>query len=122
MSTDPVSTDHSTDAPCSRSEAIELAIRTAMIAHPAVCLLSLAFLATSDPDWGIVVGLGIAAVLACAFPFLVLPIAAAVGYFVQLGFQGTRVSVPILVRTLVILGEALLFGGIVVLTILWQPV
>ncbi len=97
---------------------MELAIRTAVIAHLVVCILSLALLASLEGGLGVLLGFGVAAGLAAAIPFIVLPVAAAIGFLTHLGFQGTRVSIPVLVRTLVILFEASLFGWIVVLTMM----
>lgn len=99
----------------SRTEAIELAIRTAIFAHLVTCVLSLGLMATLEGRPGVFWGLGAAAVLAAAFPFVVLPIAAAIGFFTHLAFQGTLVSIPFLVRILVILLEVSIFGWIVVL-------
>lgn len=107
------------DAPCSRGEAMELAMRNAVIAHLVICVLVLAYLTVIGQSGGILIGLGIAAVLASAIPFLVLPIAAAVGFLVHLGCRGTGLPVPMLIRTLVILFEVTLLGWIIVLVTIW---
>ena len=107
--------DASLSTPCSRTEAMELAIRTAVVAHLVICVLSLALLATLDGGPGILLGVGVAAGLAAVIPFVVLPIAAAIGFFSHLAFRQTLVSIPGLVRILVILFEVSLFGWIVVL-------
>ena len=108
--------DPTIPTPCGRTEAMELAIRTAVVAHLVVCILSLALLASLDGRWGVLWGFGVAGGLAAAIPFVILPVAAAIGFLTHLGFQGTRLSIPTLVRTLVILFEASLFGWVVVLT------
>ncbi len=95
-------------------------MRTAVVAHLIVCVLSLALLATLHRGLGIFVGFGVAAALASAIPFIILPIAAAIGFFTHLVLNGTRVSIPVLVRVLVILFEATLFGWIVVLIVMSQ--
>lgn len=109
------------EAPCNRGEAMELAMRTGVISHLVLCILVLAYLATIGKGLGILVGLGIAAVLASAIPFLVLPVAAAVGFFVHLGLHGTRLSVPLMIRMVVVLLELTLLGWIMVLVIVWGP-
>jgi hypothetical protein len=98
-----------------------MAIHTAVVAHLIVCVLSLALLAAVHNGAGILLGIGIAAVMASAIPFVVLPVAAAIGFLTHLVFQGTGASIPGLVRGLVILFEATLFGWIVFLIILAQP-
>ena len=114
------SSDASRFATCSRMDAMELAMRTAVVAHLIVCVLSLALLATLHSGLGVFVGFGVAAALASAIPFVILPVAAAIGFFTHLVLNGMRVSIPLLVRIIVILFEATLFGWIVVLIFLSQ--
>jgi len=107
------------DQACSRGEAMELAMRIAVISHLLICVVLLAYLAIIGRGGGILYAFGIAAVLASTIPFLVLPIAAAIGFLVHLCCHGTRISVPLLIRSLVILLEVALLGWILVITTLW---
>ncbi len=117
--TETSSPEQITDRACSRGEAMEMAMRNAVIAHLVICILVLAYLTVIGRGGGILIGFGIAAVLASTIPFLVLPIAAAIGFLVHLGCQRTRLPVPLLIRTLVILFEVTLLAWIIVLITLW---
>lgn len=94
---------------------MELAVRTCVIAHLIFCVLTLLLLAVVLGPAGVVVGLGVAAFLAFAIPFIVLPVAAAIGFFSHMAFHGTGMSLPTLIRILVILFEATLFGWVLVM-------
>ena len=114
--------DSYANSPCSRGEAMELAIRTAVIAHLGICLVALFGLACSMGAGGIWLGLGVAAILAAAIPFLVLPMAAATGFLLHLAFHRTQLPIPTLVRVIVILFEASLMGWLVfIVLLLRQP-
>ena len=102
--------DSYTVSPCSRGEAMEMAIRTGVIAHLGICLLVLFVLAAYLGSAGVWIGLGIAALLAAAIPFIVLPGAAAIGFVTHMVFHRTQLPIPTLVRVLVILFEASLLG------------
>jgi hypothetical protein len=118
MSDDNKGFDSFTVSPCSRGEAMEMAIRTAVIAHLVICLLALFGLAGYLGVAGVWIGLGIAAVLAAAIPFIVLPVAAAIGFFTHLAFHRTQLPIPTVVRVLVILFEASLLVWVVLIAVL----
>lgn len=107
-----------TPVPLSRLEAMELAIRTAVIAHLILCVLSLLVMAMVL-EQGLFVGLAVAAAMAFAIPFIVLPVAAVIGIVAHLAFHGTRLSLPVLIRTLVVLFDTTLFGWLVILILTW---
>jgi hypothetical protein len=110
--------DAYTVSPCSRAEAMELAMRMAVVVHLLVCILALLVLATVLGPSGVWIGLGIAAILACAIPFVVLPAAAAIGFLTHLAFHRTELSIPMLVRVLVVLFEASLLGWLILLVVM----
>lgn len=109
--------DDYTISPCGRSEAMELAIRAGVIAHIVVCVLCLTAMTMLEGGPGILLGLGLVALLACAVPFVVLPASAVIGFLTHLAFHRTQVSVPLMARVLVILFEASILGWIVILLI-----
>lgn len=100
-------------SPCSRAEAVELAIRTSVVAHLIVCALVVAVMSSMAGASGVLVGLGIAAGLAVAIPFVVIPVAAAIGFLTHLIFRSWELPLPRLIRILVILFELSIFGWVV---------
>lgn len=118
MSEDDKGFDSFTVSPCSRGEAVEMAIQTGVIAHLVICLLVPFGLAAYVGDAGLWAGLGITGMLAAAIPFIIVPATAAIGFFAHLIFHRTQVPIPMLVRVLVILFEASLLGWIVLIPIL----
>jgi hypothetical protein len=118
MSDDNRSFDSFTVSPSSRIEMMELAIRTALVAHLIVAILALIGLAAYMGEAGLWFGLAIAAVFATGIPFLVLPVAAAIGFFTHLAFHRTQLPIPTLVRVLTILFEASLLVWIILIVML----
>jgi hypothetical protein len=117
MSDDNKGFDSFTVSPCSRGEAVEMAIQTGVIAHLVICLLAPFGLATYGAA-GLWAGFGISCVLAAAIPFVLVPVTAAIGFFTHLTFHRTQVPIPTLVRVLVILFEASLLGWAVLIAMM----
>ncbi len=107
-------------SPCSRGEAVEMAIQTGVIAHLVICLLAPFALAAYVGAAGLWAGLGITGMLAAAIPFVIVPVTAAIGFFTHLIFHRTQVPIPTLVRVLVALFEASLLGWVVLLAMMVQ--
>jgi len=106
--------------PCSRAEAIEIAVWTILFGHVVVCVLTLTLLATLFSGAGVWLGIGAVALLAMAIPFVILPIGALIGVVSHKLFNGTSVSVEFFARSVSIVFELHLFAWIVVLAIWLQ--
>lgn len=94
-------------------------MRTAVIAHLAICLLALFGLAGTMGPAGIWLGLGVAAILAAAIPFVILPASAAVGFLLHWIFHRTQLSVSKTVTITVIICEVALLGWLVFFILLF---
>lgn len=109
--------DDYTVSPCDRGEAMEVAIHAGVIGHIVVCVLCLTAMTMLKGGPGILLGLGLVALLAVTVPFLVVPAAAVIGFLTHLAFHRTEVSVPLMARVLVALFEATILGWIVLLIV-----
>jgi hypothetical protein len=103
--------------PCSRAEAIGTGIWAILFSHLIVCLLAVGFFATRYEAGGVWLGLGIAAGLAAAIPFVVLPVGAAIGLLAHVLFDGTRHSVEGITCLAAIFFEANVIGWVIMVTI-----
>lgn len=105
--------------PCSRSEAIELALSAMLWSHAVVSVVALVVEIAMFGPLGVWIGLGAVAALLTLIPILVLPTAFVIGWLAHRLFDRTTIRVEVAVRIFAIVFEANLLGWLLVASLVF---